>query len=252
MPRPVKHRRVCRMPRNTEFRPVSNPDAVAVILTVDEYEAVRLIDREGYSQEDCALQMEVGRSTVQRIYNSARKKLADALTGGMAIRIEGGDFRLCDSSPAQCRCKNCHRINRHNTGGIIMKIAVTFEDNKVFQHFGRTQQFKVYTVENGKISWVEIVNTNGTGHGALAGFLQAMGVKVLICGGMGMGARNALAASGIEICGGVSGDADMAVVQYLRGKLNYSPAANCDHHDHYHNDDHECGNHGCGGHSCNH
>ena len=180
MPRPVKHRRVCRMPRNTEFRPVSNPDAVAVILTVDEYEAVRLIDREGYSQEDCALQMEVGRSTVQRIYNSARKKLADALTGGMAIRIEGGDFRLCDSSPAQCRCKNCHRINRHNTGGIIMKIAVTFEDNKVFQHFGRTQQFKVYTVEEGKISWVEIVNTNGTGHGALAGFLQAMGVKVLI------------------------------------------------------------------------
>lgn len=241
MPRPIKYRRVCRMPRCKEFCPAGNADAVAVVLTVDEYEAIRLIDREGCSQEECALQMQVGRSTVQRIYNSARKKLADALVGGMAIRIEGGDYRLYDNS---------EEIS--NTGGSIMKIAVTFEDNKVFQHFGRTQQFKVYTVEDNKISWVEIVNTNGNGHGALAGFLKDMGINVLICGGMGMSARNALAAAGIEICGGVSGDADMAVVQYLRGKLDYSADANCDHHDHHHGADHECGNHGCGDHDCHH
>ncbi len=245
MPRPVKYRRVCRMPQYNEFLPSGRKDAVAVVLTVDEYETIRLIDREGYSQEDCAVQMQVGRSTVQRIYNSARKKLADALTVGMAIRIEGGDYRLCDRDENLCSRKGCVNNSKYKSGGFSMKIAVTFENNNVFQHFGRTQQFKVYTIEEGKIAWVEILNTNGTGHGALAGFLQSMGVRVLICGGMGMGARNALAACGIEICGGVSGDADMAVVHYLEGTLNYSAAANCDHHDHHHHDDHECGDHGC-------
>ncbi|MBQ8603266.1 MAG: DUF134 domain-containing protein [Oscillospiraceae bacterium] len=250
MPRPIKYRRVCRMPQCTEFIPVENSKPVAVVLTVDEYETIRLIDREGRSQEDCAMQMQVGRSTVQRIYNSARKKLADALVGGMTIRIEGGDYRLCDSNEGDCSHSSCHRRINSKTGGIIMKIAATFENNKIFQHFGRTQQFKVYTVEDKKISWVEIVDTNGTGHGALAGFLKEMGVNVLICGGMGMGARNALAAAGIEICGGVTGDADMAVVQYLQGTLDYSASANCDHHDHHHGDGHNCGNHGCGDHGC--
>ena len=95
---------------------------------------------------------------------------------------------------------------------------------------------------------MRVVGTNGTGHGALAGMLKILGIDVLICGGMGAGAKNALAAQGIQVCGGVSGNADTAVSDYILGKLVYSDAANCDHHDHHHDADHECGDHGCGDH----
>ena len=89
-----------------------------------------------------------------------------------------------------------------------MKIAVTYENGMVFQHFGRTQQFKVYQVEDGKVVAINVVGSNGSGHGALAGVLQAIGADLLICGGMGTGAKNALAAAGIQVLGGVQGDYD--------------------------------------------
>lgn len=129
-----------------------------------------------------------------------------------------------------------------------MKIAVTYENGMVFQHFGRTQRFKVYEVQDGNLVDMRVVGTNGTGHSALAGMLKILGIDVLICGGMGAGAKNALAAQGIQVCGGVSGNADTAVSDYILGKLVYSDAANCDHHDHHHGADHECGDHGCGDH----
>lgn len=131
-----------------------------------------------------------------------------------------------------------------------MKIAVTYENGMVFQHFGRTQQFKVYEVVDGKMVDMKVVSSNGSGHGALAGVLAGLGVDVLICGGMGMGAKNALAAAGIEVRGGVQGEADLAVADYLVGKLAYDPDYRCDHHDHHHGEDHECGDHGCGEHDC--
>ncbi|MBQ7902814.1 MAG: NifB/NifX family molybdenum-iron cluster-binding protein [Oscillospiraceae bacterium] len=133
---------------------------------------------------------------------------------------------------------------------MIMKIAVTYENGMVFQHFGRTQQFKVYEVADGKVTGIRVVGSNGSGHGALAGVLNGLGVDVLICGGMGQGAKNALAAAGIEVRGGVQGDADLAVADYLAGKLAFDPDYKCDHHDHHHGDDHECGDHGCGEHDC--
>ena len=86
-----------------------------------------------------------------------------------------------------------------------MKIAVTYENGQVFQHFGRTEAFKIYTVEDGKVQKSEVVGTNGNGHGALAGFLQGLGVDTLIGGGIGGGAQNALAAAGIRLYGGASG-----------------------------------------------
>ena len=129
-----------------------------------------------------------------------------------------------------------------------MKIAVSYENGMIFQHFGRTQRFKVYEVQDGNLVDMRVVGTNGTGHGALAGMLKILGIDVLICGGMGAGAKNALAAQGIQVCGGVSGNADTAVSDYILGKLVYSDAANCDHHDHHHGADHECGDHGCGDH----
>ena len=82
-----------------------------------------------------------------------------------------------------------------------MKIAVTYENGTVFQHFGHTEQFKVYQVEDGRVTGTEILDTNGSGHGALAGFLQDAGVEALICGGLGMGARNALAQAGVTLYG---------------------------------------------------
>lgn len=131
-----------------------------------------------------------------------------------------------------------------------MKIAVTYENGQVFQHFGHTEQFKVYEVEDKKIVGSKVVDTNGTGHGALAGFLQEEGVSVLICGGIGGGARNALAQAGIELYPGVSGDADAQVQALLEGSLAFDPDTTCDHHGEGHeckghHEEHSCGSHGC-------
>lgn len=129
-----------------------------------------------------------------------------------------------------------------------MKIAVTYENGSVFQHFGHTAQFKLYTVEGGKVVSSCRKDTGGTGHGALAAWLQALDVDVLICGGIGAGARNALGAAGIQIFGGVRGDADEAVEMFLAGVLEYDPCARCSHHGAEH---HGCGQHHHGeGHSC--
>jgi predicted Fe-Mo cluster-binding NifX family protein len=121
----------------------------------------------------------------------------------------------------------------------------------IFQHFGHTQQFKVYEVENGAVVSSEVVDTNGSGHGALAGLLSSMQVNVLICGGIGGGAQMALASAGIKLYGGIAGEADEAVAALLAGNLDYNPAPNCNHHDHHYGEGHSCGSHGCGGH-CGH
>lgn len=129
-----------------------------------------------------------------------------------------------------------------------MKIAVTYEAGLVFQHFGHTASFKLYDVQNGQVTASQVVDTCGCGHGALAGFLQNLGVDTLICGGIGGGARIALSEAGIAVYGGVRGDCDDVVSDFLAGQLSYDPNARCSHHDHGH--DHACGNHGCGSHSC--
>ena len=134
-----------------------------------------------------------------------------------------------------------------------MKIAVTYDNGQVFQHFGHTEYFKVYEVEEGKVVSAEVVDTNGSGHGALAGVLAELNVDTLICGGIGGGARNALASVGIQIYGGVSGDADAAVAALLSDSLNFDPNAKCSHHGegHHHPEEgHSCGSHGCGSGSC--
>ena len=131
-----------------------------------------------------------------------------------------------------------------------MKIAVTYENGNVYQHFGHTAAFKVYDVENGKVLASRVIDTNGSGHGALAGLLSMEKVDVLISGGIGGGARMALMDAGIAIYGGVTGDADEAVELLLSNSLSYDPNARCSHHDHHHGEGHTCGDHGCGSHSC--
>ncbi len=130
-----------------------------------------------------------------------------------------------------------------------MRIAVTYENGEIFQHFGHTQQFKVYDVAEGKIVSSQIVDTNGSGHGALAGVLNALNAEVLICGGIGGGAQMALAAADIQLYGGVAGNADAAVEAFLAGKLDFNPHVQCNHHgEHHHHHEGSCGEHGCGGH----
>ena len=126
-----------------------------------------------------------------------------------------------------------------------MKIAVTYADGMIFQHFGHTQQFKIYEVENGSILSSEVVDTNGSGHGALAGVLKALDVNVLVCGGIGGGAQAALQQAGIALYGGCFGYADTAVEDLLAGDLRYNPNVRCNHHGH--GEDHNCGEHHCGG-----
>ena len=130
-----------------------------------------------------------------------------------------------------------------------MRVAVTYENGEIFQHFGHTEQFKVYDVEDGRILSSEVVDTNGSGHGALAGVLKALKVDALICGGIGGGAQMALAEAGIRLFGGVSGSADAAARALAEGKLDFNPAVRCDHHDH-HGEGHSCGSHSCGSHTC--
>ena len=126
-----------------------------------------------------------------------------------------------------------------------MKIAVTYENGEVFQHFGHTEEFKIYEVEDGKVVSSQVIGSNGSGHGALAGLLVGRAIDVLICGGIGGGAQAALAEQGIELCAGASGNADEAVEAFLRGDL-INTGANCDHH---HEDGHSCHDHDSG-HSC--
>ena len=137
-----------------------------------------------------------------------------------------------------------------------MKIAVTYENGKVFQHFGKTESFKIYEVEDNQIVSSEVISSNGSGHGALAGLLAEQGIDVLICGGIGGGAQAALADAGIELCAGAQGDTDQAVEAYLKGEL-VSSGVNCDHHGEghscgHHEEGHSCGDScggGCGSHS---
>ena len=133
-----------------------------------------------------------------------------------------------------------------------MKIAVTYAEGEIFQHFGHTQQFKIYEIQAGSILNTQVIDTGASGHGALAGLLAQQNVNMLICGGIGGGAQMALAEAGIVVYGGVSGEADDAVHAFLAGDLRFNPDVRCTHHDHEHGEGHTCGDHGCGSHCGGH
>ena len=135
-----------------------------------------------------------------------------------------------------------------------MRIAGTYDpsNGEIFQHFGHTEQMKLYEVEDQTVRSSEVKSTNGRGHGALAGFLRDEGVDVLICGGIGGGAQTALKEAGIRLYGGVSGSADEAVKALINGDLDYNPNVRCGHHNH---GSHSCGHHtehNCADHKCGH
>ena len=233
MARPTKCRRICTEPAYDQFLPGGIASGETIILTLDEYEAIRLIDLEKCTHAQCAEQMDISRTTVTELYETARYKIADSIVNGKPLQIAGGNYRLCDGTASFC----CHRtctppqtvdspaVTLPVKGANTMRIAVTYENGQIFQHFGHTQQFKVYDIENG-----QILDTNGQGHGALGGFLRNANVDALICGGIGGGAQTALAEAGIKLYGGVTGSADDAVAAFLADKLDYNPNIQCSHH----------------------
>ena len=252
MPRPFRCRRIEQLPVYRSFSPDDITATESIRMTVDEFEALRLLDDEGLTQEACASRMNIARTTVTAIYDSARKKVADALVNGKRLLITGGH---CEFEPVEIYQEIIEK------GTHTMRIAVTYENEEIFQHFGHTEQFMLYDVEEGKIVNEQIVDTNGSGHGALAGFLKAVKADALICGGIGMGAQTALADAGIKLYAGVQGSADAAAKSLAEGTLEYDPDAKCDHHGHHggghecghdHGEDHECGHHHGKGLDCGH
>ena len=233
MPRKQRCRWIDGYPDHWEFSPEEGSDKEPVVLSLDELETIRLLDREGLTQEQCAERMGIARTTVTAIYESARRKVAEARVDGRRLLIRGGNYQLNDQGTE----------NIIQKGSDNMRIAVPYENGEIFQHFGHTEQFKLYDVEDGKIVAEQIVPTNGSGHGALAGFLKAAQADALICGGIGMGAQTALAEAGIKLYGGAFGSADTAAQALVDGTLQYDPNAKCDHHGHHHGGGHECGHH---------
>ena len=239
MSRPCKCRLVSVLPDNYIFTPTESMNNNFVTLSLDEFETINLLDYQGLDQEECAKRMGISRSSVQAIYMSARKKLSIAIVEARKLIISGGNIITLDQT---------EKYKLNTKGDSTMRIAVTYEDGQIFQHFGHTENFKVYDVENNKVTDSKVINTNGTGHGALATLLNGLDVDVLICGGIGGGAQMALAEAGIKLYGGVFGDADSAVDALLKGELEYNPNVMCSHH--HHEEGHSCGSHSCGHHSC--
>lgn len=205
------------------------PDGIltgdTVELAYDELEVIRLLDLEKMSQEEAAARMGVSRTTVTGIYERARSKVADSLVNGKRLRIEGGNVAFPPCGEAGFASAGCPKKKE-----ALMRVAVTYENGEIFQHFGRTQTFKLYDIDRGQVVATQVVDTQGSGHGALAGFLKGNDVDVLLCGGIGGGAQSALAAQGIELFGGLSGLADDAVSCLLAGILEKGTMPICGHH----------------------
>lgn len=240
MARPCRCRKIRNLQDYYDFSCAQSEGNEKVVLSIDEYETIRLIDLEKMTQEECAELMGVSRTTVMAIYDSARRKLAEMIVEGKVLHIASGTYELYSDRGDQIKEK----------GQEQMRIAVTYENGEIFQHFKRAEQFGIYDVENKEAVMKQVLSSDGVGHGALAGVLKNAGVDVLICGGIGMGARMALEEAGISLCPGAYGNTDEAVKAFLNGTLNFDPDSACDHHGHH--EDHDCGehDHSCGDHCC--
>lgn len=237
MARTVKCRRVCGRPAALRFMP--DPYAAETLdLTLEELESLRLCDFEGHEQAGAAERMGVSRGTFQRILYSAHHKVAEALCTGKGIMIGGGNYEYAEEWCGTARCSLCafseeaHRADCERKKEIMNKgvIAVTEENGNIFQHFGHTRFFAIYQIEDGKVASKKIVDAEGSGHSALGGFLRENGADLLICGGIGGGAKNVLAEAGISLVSGAQGATDDAVQAFLAGSLKDDPAGECSHH----------------------
>lgn len=247
MPRPIKCRRVAFIPGITYFKPAGIPlrELEENLITIDELEAIRLKDIEDLEQEQCAIKMGVSRATFQRIVESARRKITDALLNGKAIKIEGGTFEV-SSLPCKCLsgCEDPLQVNKYQNEGVqIMKLAVVTDDGiTICQHFGRAHYYSVITIENGKVKSKEQRNkaghhvagaqhdsqaTHGEKHGfdanaqaSHAGMMANItDCQLVLAGGMGWGAQESLKRAGIAVHMTDVNNIDDAIQLYIQGKL---------------------------------
>ena len=239
-----KLRRVGIIPEYRGFTPDGLASGDAIDMTVDELEVLRLCDLEGLNQEAVAQQMGIARATVAAICSRAHRKVANALVNGRALSIEGGSiaYSPITTTTAAWPAKEVD----------TMRVATTYDNGNIFMHFGRSEQFKIYDIQDDKVLNEQVVGTGGTGHGALAGLLANGGVDTLICGGIGGGAINALTQAGITVYAGAQGNCDACVEALIAGTLAQTGKATCDCHGHDHEHTHEhgesCGCHGHHGH----
>lgn len=236
-----KLRRVGIIPEYRGFTPDGLASGDAIDMTVDELEVLRLCDLEGLNQEAVAQQMGIARATVAAICSRAHRKVADALVNGRALVIEGGNiaYSPITTTTAAWPAKEVD----------TMRVATTYDNGNIFMHFGRSEQFKIYDIQDGKVLNEQVVGTGGTGHGALADLLANGGVDTLICGGIGGGAINALTQAGIKVYAGAQGNCDACVEALIAGTLAQTGEATCDCHGHDHEHIHEHGGScGCHGH----
>ncbi len=227
MPRPRKCRKVCQMPSTQGFAPIgAMPDASAVTLTVDEYEAVRLIDKEGFSQEACGSYMNIARTTVQQIYTSARKKIADALVDGLILRIEGGDYQLCSGEEDYCGCGGCQKHRQHRCclsqqEEKPMKIAIPLDENQqdVCITFARAPYFLFS--ENGSTEILDNPAAEASGGAGLqaAQFLLDQHADVLITVRCGQNAADVFKAADLKVYQADGTDAQANLTALIEGKL---------------------------------
>lgn len=215
------------VPEYVGFIPDGIPNGDAVELAFDELETIRLLDLEKMSQAEAASKMGVARTTVTSIYERARTKVADSLVNGKRLLVEGGNVAFPSNDGSEFVPKSKPKEKES-----IMRVAVTYDNGSVFQHFGKTESFKLYDIDSGVVTGTQVAETQGAGHSALAGFLKGNGVDVLLCGGIGGGAQRALAEQGIDLYGGLSGSADQLIAELIEGTLQKNDIASCDHHGH--------------------
>lgn len=230
MPRPRKCRKVCCMPRYNEFVPANRDNAEEVVLTVDEYEAIRLIDKENFSQEECSVYMNVARTTVQQIYTDARGKIADTIVNGKKLIIKGGDFALCNSENDNYCCNGCkkHRCYRKTELNfkeeLGMKIAIPLDDSKkdVCVSFGRAPYFMICDKETGETEILENPAAEAQGGAGIkaAQFVVDSGASTVITVRCGENAGDVFKAAGIEIFKSESSDAMENVELLKENKLS--------------------------------
>ena len=228
-----KLRRVGIIPEYRGFTPDGHASGDAIDMTVDELEVLRLCDLEGLNQEAVAQHIGIARATVAAICSRAHRKVANALVNGRALSIKGGNiaYSPITTTTAAWPAKEVD----------TMRVATTYDNGNIFMHFGRSEQFKIYDIQDGEVIDKQVVGTGGTGHGALAGLLAN--------GGVDGGAINALAQAGITVYAGAQGSCDACVEALIAGTLAQNGEATCGCHGHDHEHSHEHGEScGCHGH----
>lgn len=233
MSRPKKCRKVCDLPGINVFAPAGlcAPSGDEIVLMIDEFEAMRLIDHRGLTQEECSRYMNIARTTVQQIYTDARQKVATALVEGRVLRIDGGSYSLCDGNAERCGCGACGRKKSRSSGSTerslnTMKIMIPVDENKegttVCPSFGRSPYYMLFDMESREIRFLENTAANAPGGAGIkaAQFVTDQGTDVLLTPRCGENAAQVLQAAGVALYQTAAGSAEENIAAYEAGSLS--------------------------------